>query len=586
LWSSADEDALDTDDRIDRLARRSLIQRTSADRYLLHDLQYDAATLRVGDNLLTAHRCLIDGYRQQLAAALSLPPLDGWGSLVGRLAGLPVTHPAWSVADDGYLLDQLITHLRAAGEQSSALELLGNYDWISLGVSRRVLGRILVDYEGLPAGNPLRLVRDALGRSARIVATDPSSLPDQLYGRLADAEDPALGPLLAQLRTKQASRPLQIIRSGLQPASGTLVHVLAGHEGIVLAVAVTRDGTRAVTGSVDHTAIVWDLATGTPIHTLRGHHDTVWAVAIAADDARAVTGSDDGTVIVWDLATGTAIHTLTGHSEAVRAVAVTRDGTRAVTGSDDKTVIVWDLETGVAIHTFAGDSRLWLYVSRDGKAIIATSDETIIEWDVATGAPMHAVTGHTRPVTAVAVTSDQSRAVTVGHDRTAIVWDLATGTVMHALIGHFDAGYSVAVTSDAARAVTGGNDPTAIVWDLATGTPLHILTSHRSAVHNVAVTSDDSRAVTGSEDGTVIVSDLATGTPLLELTGHRGGIRAIAVTPDDTVAVTGSNDYTAIVWDLSADTTSHKPVGRAMLETCGWPGWRCTFPVTESSLKQ
>ena len=603
LWSSADEDALDTDDRINRLARRSLIQRTDDDRYRLHDLQYDVARLRLGANLRAAHRCLTDGYQQQLASALSPAAPAGWAPLVASLAALPVAHPAWSVAGDGYLLDHLITHLRAAGEEPSARELLGSYDWISLGVSRRVFGRILVDYHGLAAGDPLRLVRDALGRSARVVAADPECLPDQLLGRLADAEDPVLAPLLAQLRAEEADRPLQIIRSGLQPASGPLIHVLAGHQHIVLAVAVTGDGTRvvtasadnsamvwdlaigarlhtltghhswvlgvaitsdgsrAVTASLDGTAIVWDLAAGTAIHTLTGHSEAVKALAVTSDGTRAVTASLDGTAIVWDLAAGTAIHTLTGHSEAVNAVAVTSDGTRAVTASDDHSAIVWDLAAGTAIHTLTGDSRQQFLTVRDGKATIVRIDGTEIEWDLTSGPPLHALTGHWRPVSAVAVTDDGTRVVTASYEWTAIVWDLATGAMIHALISPSKALDAMAVTGDGTRAVTASGDHTAIVWDLATGRVLHTLTGHQKSVRAVAVTSDGDRAVTASDDHTAIVWDLAAGTPLLVLTGHGYQARAVAVTNDGTRAVTASNDNTAIVWDISADKPLHKPVG-------------------------
>jgi WD40 repeat protein len=567
LWSSADEDALDTDDRIDRLARRSLIQRTGNDRYLLHDLQYDVATLRLGDNLPAAHRCLIDGYQQQLATALNVATATSWVQFAALLAALPLPHPAWPVADDGYLLDHLITHLWAAGEQPSALELLGNYDWISLSLSRRAFGRILVDYEGLPAGGPLRLVRDALGRSARTVATDPRSLPDQLLGRLTGAEDPALTPLLARLRAEEADRPLEIIRSGLQPASGSLTHVLVGHQDTIQAVAVTPDGTRAVTASSDGTAIVWDLATGARIHTF-SHRDTVSAVAVIRDGTRAVTASADNSAIVWDLATGARLHILTGHRESVRAVAVTRDGTRAVTASDDQTAIVWDLATGARLHTL-NDHQDWVTavaITGDGtRAVTASDDQTAIVWDLATGARLHKLTGHQRALYAVAVTGDGTRAVTTSPEPTAIVWDLATGTALHTLTGHQRGLYAVAITSDGTRAVTGSEDRTAIVWDLATGTALHTLTRDQTDgaadVYAVAVTDDATRAVTGSQDRTAIVWDLATGTALHTLIGHRGAVRALAVTPDGTRAVTASSDNSAIVWDLGAGKPVRTPTG-------------------------
>ena len=133
----------------------------------------------------------------------------------------------------------------------------------------------------------------------------------------------------------------------LTPTTTALEQVLTGHDGWVRAVAVTADGARAVSGGVDGTVRVWDLATGRQQAELTGHDGhgvgggghrgrapgrsaaaatgrcgcgtwppaasrpsspattgTVWAVAVTADGRPAVTGGDDGTVRVWDLATG------------------------------------------------------------------------------------------------------------------------------------------------------------------------------------------------------------------------------------------------------------------------------------------
>jgi WD40 repeat protein len=172
------------------------------------------------------------------------------------------------------------------------------------------------------------------------------------------------------------------LKTKLQPDT---VLVLGGHTEEVWAVAVTPDGTRAVSASFDRTLRVWDLATGKALATLEGHTEGVHAVAVTPDGSRAVSPSFDRSLRVWDLATGKALAILEGHIARVRAVAVTPDGTRAVSGSEDKTLRVWDLATGKALATLEG---------------------------------------HTGVVRAVAVTPDGTRAVSASSDRTLRVWDL------------------------------------------------------------------------------------------------------------------------------------------------------------------
>jgi WD40 repeat protein len=76
------------------------------------------------------------------------------------------------------------------------------------------------------------------------------------------------------------------------------------------------------------------------------HTEEVWAVAVTPDGTRAVSAFFDMTLRVWDLATGKALATLGGHTAAVWAVAVTPDGTRAVSAFFDMTLRVWDLSRG------------------------------------------------------------------------------------------------------------------------------------------------------------------------------------------------------------------------------------------------
>jgi WD40 repeat protein len=114
---------------------------------------------------------------------------------------------------------------------------------------------------------------------------------------------------------------------------------------------VTPDGVRAVSGSGDGTARVWNLTTGREQASFTGHTGEVFSVALTPDRGRAVSSGSDGTVRVWDLAAGREHAVLTGHTGWVWSVAAAElDGRPvAVSGSADRTVRVWDLATGTPI---------------------------------------------------------------------------------------------------------------------------------------------------------------------------------------------------------------------------------------------
>src|SRR5258708_12035106 len=62
-----------------------------------------------------------------------------------------------------------------------------------------------------------------------------------------------------------------------------------GHTGDILSVAYAPDGKTIITGSADHTAILWDAQTGWLLHTLQGHTDAVYSVAYAPDGKTVIT---------------------------------------------------------------------------------------------------------------------------------------------------------------------------------------------------------------------------------------------------------------------------------------------------------
>ncbi len=239
-----------------------------------------------------------------------------------------------------------------------------------------------------PDRTALELIHGAVRLSAHVIERDPSQFASQVVGRLLPhCDDPAFSRFTAEIAAA-APRPwLRPLHPALHPPGTALVRTLEGHSAVAEGVAVTPDGKRAVSASVDQTLKVWDLESGHALRTLKGHSAVVEGVAVTPDGKRAVSASSDQTLKVWDLESGRALRTLEGHSDRVTGVAVTADGKRAVSASADNTLKVWDLETGGELRTLKGQSGFvrGVAVTGDGKrAVSASLDKTLKVWDLET----------------------------------------------------------------------------------------------------------------------------------------------------------------------------------------------------------
>jgi WD40 repeat protein len=134
-------------------------------------------------------------------------------------------------------------------------------------------------------------------------------------------------------------------------STGKMLHVLRGHTGRIMAVAITADGGQAVSASSDQTLRLWDLKSGETFYTLECHTGRVSTVAVTPDGGRAVSAGADKTLRVWDLQSGRILSTLRGHTAEIIVTALTAEGCRAVSVSRDQTLRVWDLRSGQMLRT-------------------------------------------------------------------------------------------------------------------------------------------------------------------------------------------------------------------------------------------
>ena len=338
-------------------------------------------------------------------------------------------------------------------------------------------------------------------------------------------------------------------------ASGQELFTLRGQGGGIWSVAFSPDGQRIVTGSGDHTAMVWEAASGRKLLTLKGHNACVESVAFSPDGQRIVTGSGDHTAMVWDATSGTNLLTLKGHSTWVESVAFSPDGQRIVTGSDDHTAKLWEATSGTNLLTLRGHSG-WIQsvaFSPDGQRIVTGSiDQTAKVWEAASGQDLFTLRGHSAPIWSVAFSSDGQRIVTGSGDQTARVWEAASGQELFTLRGHTAKITCLAFSPDGQRIATSSEDATTKVWEAASDRELLTLKGHGNGISSAAFSPDGQRIVTGSADQTAKVWEAASGRELLTLKGHSAPISSVAFSPDGQRIVTGSEDQTAKVWEAAS----------------------------------
>ena len=562
LWAATSGlDELDARALLARLAARNLLRLSQVDpgvadpaaapepgpRRLhqvvsMHDLQRDFTRLVIED-LPALHARLVEAFRATLpeAPADRAAAADRWATLAGK---------------PEYPWQFLAYHLVRAGRQEELEALVTSADWLLARLTRFSYIALTVDYRYCVADAGLRSIRDAIVLSAHVLAKDPSALIGQLAGRLRSNRDPRIQRLIdrapASLRGRRRLHPLN---GCLTPPGGPLLQTFEGHTSRVWAVTVMPDGQRALSGSLDGTVKLWDLASGAVLQTFAGHTHAVTALTILADGQRAVSGSADCTLKLWDLGSGAVLQTFTGHTQWVRTATILSDQRRLLSGSEDRTLKVWDIESGAVLRSFeghAGAVKGLAEIPDAGRVLSGGADRTLRVWDLESGALLATFDDHTDWINGVAILPGGDRALSASDDGTVKMWDLAAGAVLQTFTGHSGGVNAVMVLPDGERALSGGDDGTVKLWHLASGTVLRSFEGHTDWVRAVALLHDGKRALSGSDDHTLKLWDVAADAVLPVFEGHADHVRTVTVLPNRQQALSGSFDGTLKLWDLTS----------------------------------
>jgi cytochrome c len=286
---------------------------------------------------------------------------------------------------------------------------------------------------------------------------------------------------------------------------------LRGHGGPVRALAISPDGTRAISGSFDTSAIRWSLGRNVAEQVMRFHDGAVNAVAFLKDGRVATAGADTH-IAIWTPGQPQPDKVLDGHTAPVAGLAISPDGTLLASASWDHSVRLWSLSGGVP-RVLEGNAQNvnGVAFSPDGKNVVSAGyDATLRIWPVAGGSsavhnvpsPLNAVVvapdgeivtagangkvyfvspagkilaeteASPTPIIALAISPDGTLVAAAGIRGSVAIIERKTRKLAHTLVGPGLPVWSVAFFPDNRTLLTGGADRMIRRWDASSGEPI------------------------------------------------------------------------------------------------------------------
>ena len=259
------------------------------------------------------------------------------------------------------------------------------------------------------------------------------------------------------------------------------------------------DGSLLALGYDDGRCEVLDVKNNRRLWSARGHRDFVRSIRFSPDGAMLVTASEDCTARLWSVGKGTCLRVLAGHSEGVNHAEFSPDGEHVATAASDRTVRVWSVRTGSCDMVLRpGNRRVELVsYSADGRRLITSGVGATVIWDARTGARMWKLPEHSSGWLALFIRNG-TRVVSGDWDGIVRVSDAKSGECIRSFRGHSKVVTTLATSADESILATGSGDETARVWRLATGRCVGVL-KHGGDVVSVFVSSSGDRIVTTSD---------------------------------------------------------------------------------------
>ncbi len=438
----------------------------------------------------------------------------------------------------------------------------------------------------LPSGKPIRSF-PAAGPSAQplfgVFADDTGErfATVDVQGQLALWK---AGQAAQPLIRIEGSQSTLVRRAFFSPGSGWLLNageentarlwdVATGQEHLAISdrmhqVAFSADASKMVTLGTENWVTVWEVEKRRKVKALRGHNQMVQAVTMSRDGKLVATGDQGGQVKVWSASLGREL----GEEDTWHNIAVySPDGQRIASGASTRGWIIRSAQSGrvlLRVHS-ANELVFSIAFSPDGQRIVTAGSHTTAKvWEVDSGRLLLTLRGHRRQVYSVDWSRDGRFIATGSPDGTAKIWDARSGQNLRTMFmdpqrGADLTGYSLGVGSvefdaDSARLLTGSYDGKARIWDARSGALLQEIRGAKADLAARFVTNLRQATTTGWSDGSIKLWDLRSSQVIKECKTRGAFISGYDISADGRRLIAasstgigyGSDSGTIEVWDI------------------------------------
>ena len=344
------------------------------------------------------------------------------------------------------------------------------------------------------------------------------------------------------------------------------------HNSAVTDLAFSPDERYLLTGSLDGSATLWELATGRLVHLLRPHTKTVASVAFNADGTQFLTASSDGTARVFDIRRGEQKLVIRDSGELTKAAFGPTNSSYSqivVTVGVSAGLKLWDVHSGGMVRVeapdqrgietfdFSPDGRQLAFVER-GRSYAYGTDYCVTVLDL-NDQQRRSFNAHRLSIKAVRYNRQGTLLATASADGSVRLWNSATGEGAQPLQAPFGRAqfFDVDFSPDGRWLVASEVGPQiaqAQIFEVNSGRWVRSVAGHSLGISRTTFSPSGKRFATAGYDGAACVWSVETPREFLSLEGHDQAVWALALSSDGKRLASGSFDLTARIWD--ADTGS------------------------------